>query len=415
MAMVNTFLFGGTWEATDIVRVTIGSKTVDFVAGSTVIATVIDAIVTAWTALSVTTYPEFSEITPTRSTSTLVLTAATAGVPFAVTITPLETDLSPADAQTIEGAGIATTGTVATASAGPLHWDSPANWSLLAIPVNSEDTYIERWSGDILYGLAQSGVTLTSLNVAATMTGKVGLPDVNALGYYEYRQKDLLIKATTANLFYGEGSASSRFNWDASSVQTLINLFNTGTALEQGVPPFQFKGTHASNVLNMQKGYMGVALRPGEVATIATIRIGSKENPASDVDLRLGSGVTLTTITQTGGLVDIHSNIVTLNVYGGKATINDAATLTTLNGEVGSLIDVSSGTFTTVNAGAGFVVDASRDTRAKTYTTTTMGVKSQLLNPNKRITFTNPIALGHGVGLEDITLALGKNINIQVS
>src|SRR5262245_165508 len=110
---VLTYLFGGTWEVDDIIRVTIGQKVYDFTAGSTVITTVLDSLVAAWNALSSDLYPEFAEVTASRSSNTFTLTGDTPGVPLAVTLTPLDVGGIPADTQTIEGVLVATTGTVA--------------------------------------------------------------------------------------------------------------------------------------------------------------------------------------------------------------------------------------------------------------------------------------------------------------
>ena len=157
--------------------------------GSTTITTAIDNIVTAWNALDSTVYPEFAEITASRSSSKLVLTADTAGMPFVATLTPLEVNLGAADSQTIEGGTTATTGTAATANSGPNDWSVALNWSGSAVPANSDTVYIENNANDISYGLSQSAVTLTALYISSTYTGKIGLPQVRAVttgvSYYE--------------------------------------------------------------------------------------------------------------------------------------------------------------------------------------------------------------------------------------
>ena len=76
------------------------------VAGSTTITTIIDTLVTAWNALSSTAYPEFAEITASRSSSSLVLTmdSTNAGRPFTCTVSTTETGGGAADSQTIDAA-----------------------------------------------------------------------------------------------------------------------------------------------------------------------------------------------------------------------------------------------------------------------------------------------------------------------
>src|SRR5262249_43097328 len=156
-----------TWEVDDVIRVTIGQKVYNFTAGSTVITTILDNLVAAWNGLDATSFPEFSEITASRSASTLVLTNDVPGRTMTVTLTPLEVNFAPADLQTIEGVGVATTGTVATAASGPNDWSVAKNWSLGTVPATGDDVIIDI-PIPIFYGLAQSAVTLASLTIAAT-------------------------------------------------------------------------------------------------------------------------------------------------------------------------------------------------------------------------------------------------------
>jgi hypothetical protein len=105
VAQVQTYAFGGTWEVGDIIRVKFGNKTWNYSVTSATITTFLPLFVTAFNALSSTDYPEFAEITASSNSTTLTLTADTAGKSFTCSLTPLESDGSPADAQTIEGAG----------------------------------------------------------------------------------------------------------------------------------------------------------------------------------------------------------------------------------------------------------------------------------------------------------------------
>ena len=58
ISQIQSWSFGGTWESSDLIRVTIGGKTKDFTAGSTTTATVVANFVSAWNALSAATWPE---------------------------------------------------------------------------------------------------------------------------------------------------------------------------------------------------------------------------------------------------------------------------------------------------------------------------------------------------------------------
>ena len=270
VAQVQTYAFAGTWEATDVVRCVIGNKTVSFVGGSTTITTAIDTIVTAWLALDASVYPEFAEITPSRSSTTLTLTAVTAGKPFTCTITPLETGGGAADAQTIEGAGTATTGTAATASSGPEDVSTAANWSAGAIPVNTDTVTVDLEGARLKYGLDQNGITLTALNITAKDV-EIGLPVTNAdaAEYPEYRATSWKISATTVYT----NTKSGRLKLNFGTAQTAYTQDASGTGRETNIPPVLLQGTHASNVWNFFGGQAGLAFFAGDTFTATTLRL----------------------------------------------------------------------------------------------------------------------------------------------
>lgn len=395
VAQVQDYVFAGTWEATDVITLTIGTVTVSTTAGSTTITTIIDSLVTTWNNLSSTVYPMFAEITASRSSTTFRLTGDTAGKPFACTIATTETGGGAADAQTIDGAA-SSTGTESTTCSGPNHWSATANWSTSAIPVDGDDVYIERSSVDIKYGLSQTSIDLTSLNIAASYTGKIGLPDYNSDGtsYYEYRTKYLMLgTATTANIGRGEGSGSGRLKIHLGSNAATVNVEGTGPGVETGVPALLLQGSHASNVLNATQGSIGLAFETGSTAQFPTVRIGSETNPASDVTLVCGAGCTLGgTISQAGGNVTAQTAVTTwTKTAGSTSTILGTATITTLQQDgSGTHYQQSSGTITTATfRGEGAKLDKSRDLRALTITNSTFTAGGHIIDPNKTVTFTN--------------------------
>lgn len=297
---VVTYAFAGTWEATDIVRVAFGSKRYDFVVGSTSIATILTSLVTAWKALDKTLYPEFFLVTPSEDSSSLTLTAVTAGEDFTCTITPLETGGTSADSQTIEGAGTATTGTIATANSGPYNWDIAQNWSGGSVPTSSDTVYVDKPGAWIKYGLSQSSVTLTKLVIGSNC--KIGLPEVNSKGYTEYMTKKLAISATTLLVT----SSADTIRIDVGSNQTATTMAGSGV--------LSFVGTHASNTVTVQAGQVEIAYLGGESATVATLKVGGG-------NVFCGTGATLTTVNADNGNLETNSNITTLNVNKGSVTV----------------------------------------------------------------------------------------------
>lgn len=373
VAQVQSWTFAGTWEADDVVRITIGSKSYDFTGGSTTINTAIDNIVTAYNALSSTYYPEFAEMTASRSGSAFVLTADTLGKPFTATLTPLESDLSGAGAQTIEGGTTATTGTASTANAGPNAWSSAGNWSGGAVPVNGDTVVIADGSEPILYGLDQSAVTLAELviNASYVKPGAIGLPKINednpAASYPEYRDDYLKIGATLLTIGLGEGTGSGRIKINLGSVQTTANIYSTGTGDENNLEALLLRGTHASNVLTVNgQSSVGVAVHGGETSVIATLKT------TGQAEVRCGAGVTLTTVTNYGGTLEINSAVGTSLVnelQAGQTTVNGTGAVAALKVRGGTVVYNTTGTLggAPVVSNDG-VLDFSQDGRVKTVT-----------------------------------------------
>lgn len=412
VAQVDTLTAGGTIEATDIFKMTINGKTLSVVAGSTVAATVATTIAAAWNALTAANgYPEFAEITAlATSGGALTLTADVKGKPFTCTVSSTETNGDAADAQTF--------GTASTvANSGPNDWSTATNWSGGAVPVDSDDVIIEDSAVDILYGLDQSSIQPTSLTIRRNYTGKIGLPNRNAGGYEEYREKYLKIGPTTLTVGVGDaGAGSSRIKIDAGTDQTAVTVHHTAAPVDSNSYAFTFKGTHASNTLTVKSGSVGVAPYASETATLTALNVGYLNNVAGDSNVFLGSGCTLTTITQTGGNLVVQNNATTITMQGGTLSMRGAATITTLHINEGTVFDESTGTYTTVNVGAGGVYDSSRLLSAKTITTANLRAGSGVRDPNAKVTFTNGLILTCSIGeLKGGTLDLGPNRTLTPS
>lgn len=374
---LETVTIGGTWSAAETLTLTINNKSIVLTIGATTTTTQIATeIESAWnndenTALG-TGYsasergpniPEFAEITADASGSTVLLTGDTKGKPFTVSVA--------------ENSASGTIGTATTTAAtGPNHWDNIRNWDTGAVPVSTDDVFFDNSNISVLYGLAQSAVTLTSLNIAASYTGEIGLPKVNSdsTEYVEYRADYLAISATTLNIGLGTGSGSSRIKINLGTAQAAINVFSTGSSAEANLPTVLLKGTHVSNVLNARgNSSIGIAVFGGEVATIATVDVSGTGK------ITFGAGVTLTTITVNGFTVSINSACTTLSMFGGNVTV-EAGAMTTANCHGGSLVYNSTGTLGTATVADQGFLDFSQDPRTKTVTNPV-----ELYGPNSRI------------------------------
>lgn len=161
--------------------------------------------------------------------------------------------------------------TAVVASSGPHHWDTAANWLPSGVPVDTDSVRFELGTSDCLYGLDQSGVTLTNLHVASTYTGAIGLPRINDLGYLEYRTRDLAIECPVILIGHGSGSGSGKIQLNTLSAACAMEIRGTGGSRESGVPAVTWYGDHADNTILLRDGDLGVAIWSDQAATIDRI------------------------------------------------------------------------------------------------------------------------------------------------
>lgn len=409
-ADVWTYTVGGTVEIGDIFILTIGGKSLSVSATTTSAATTATEIATAWNALDSGLYPEFSRITAAATSGGAgTLTADDEGVPFTVSASTTESNGGAADAQTF---GVSNS-TVAT---GPNYWSNANNWSGGALPANGDTAYLQGIDVPVKYGLDQSAVTLAALYIDADFTAAVGLPEENADGgatYYEYREQYLKVGATS--LVVGRGSSgqgSGLLRINTGTAQTDLLLYRTGSSEVSDVPAFWWKGTHAANTVSVLRGDLGIAVRGGEVATVVTLKVGYETGETTDSTVRVGLGVTLTTLEMQGGTVELQAAATTITKSGGSLEILGSAAYTTLNNWRGEVVYRSSGTITTLNTSGR--VDFSRDMRARTVTSTVAYAGAEILDPQSTVTWTNGVDL-QGCGMREVSLDLGRHITVTPS
>jgi hypothetical protein len=190
------------------------------------------------------------------------------------------------------------------------------------------------------------------------------------------------------------------------TVQTALSIFKTATTVERGIAAMCWKGTHASNVVNVYGGDLGVATFSGETAVIATLRqTGGKVLTAS--------GTTLTTIDKNGGTLTTYSAATTITQRGGDASLWSGAH-TTIHVLEGTVNYNSTGTITTLNVYDGGTINFDAVNQARTVTTTTCVSGATIIDHAKLVTWTNGIALTK-CGNEAVTLILGEDITLTRS
>lgn len=387
VAQVQTYAFGGTWEVGDLIRVKFGSKTWDYAVTSTTITTFLPLFVTAFNLLSSTDYPEFAEVTASSNSTTFTLTGDTAGKSFTCSLTPLESNGGAADAQTIEGGGTVTTGTTATACSSPNKWNIAANWLEGSVPTTGDDVVIDA-GPSITDGLDQNAVTLATLTITRNFPGEIGLPSntnpaAPAQGYPEYRDQRLKIGATVCTI----ETTSRRIRLDLTPAATTTTVRETGQPqTTERALDLKADDAGGSTALYFLKGSIGLNAVPGDSGTVADVNVGFVSQPASDVNLLGGTGLTLTRLDQGGGDVTLQNGATTILKSDGTLTLA-AGAVTTLTNRGGTVYHDGAGTITTLNNSGTFI---RRGFLAGTITNCTLYGGSQTSDPNGVLTWTNP-------------------------
>jgi hypothetical protein len=391
VAQVNTVT--PTAANTVTYTITINGKNVLYVSDAS--ATVAEITAGQTAAFNASTAAEFSAITAVDSTTHVTLTADVAGVPFVNT------------SSSTGGTNVTAT---TVASAGPNDWTTAGNWTGAAVPVSTDDVWFENSTVDCTYGLGQSAVLLTSLNVAQSYTGNIGLPERNVGGFAEYLYTDgyLAISATTTNIGRGDGAGSGRIKINFGSTATALNVFNTGSTAETGLESLLCKGSGA-NVITVYNGSVGfgvLAQLATETVSITTLRVFGGA-------VRTGHACTVTTLDQTGGVVNSWFTVTTCAQNGG-IHYHHFSTMTTVTIDGGVLYWNSISNPTTVNAGSGGAVDFSGNTTAITVTTCNLYAGGTIRDTHGRVTWTNGIDLER-CGIADVTIDVGAHKKLTIA
>lgn len=379
VAQVDTFT-PATVEIDDIFTLTItgwdGTSTViNFTATAATVANVTAGLTAAWNA---STNALCTPITAADATTHMTLTADTAGVAFSVASSTTQGGAN--NTQTLTRAAT-------TASAGPEHWDSAANWSGGAVPggAAAQEVTIEDWSGDIMYGLDQSDIanTLTRLTLGKSFSGRLGVA-----GAAGYAGTYLQIKATAVNVGphagTGSPSGSGRTMINTGSTASTVTISATSTtSADANKPACRLLADSAATVINVLGGAVGIAFDAGETATVGTINAAG-----STASVFVGSGVTLTTLTNAAAAVQLKCAATTVTSHAGSLTTTGSGAITTLTINGGTAYPNAVGIITTLNA-LGGITDFTQSPAARTVTTAKLGIGGRVKYDPSALTLTN--------------------------
>ena len=393
-------------------KLTINGKTVSVVGSGGTTTTVATALAAAWNA---STIPEFAEVTASSSTNTITLTADTAGVPFTAT-------------SSVSG-GTGTIGSVtgSVANSGPNCWDTAANWSTGAIPVDADTVIFRNNAVDCLYGIDQTGIYLDKMAIYASYTGTIGLPRLNANDYIEYRPTALILDyVTRLEIGEGDGSGSGRIKLRTLSGATYGYVYSTGSRIESDVPSFVYNPPGAGSGIHVYSGDVGLDCDTAVTNSIGEIRIyggtvqaGSLLNPLTvdGIDVFEGSCVHTSTT----------STISEYRVLGGGSLVsnfaNGGVTVTALTVQNGSY-RWESGRATisavTIRSEGSMEIAAPEFDPAslnvnldRKITALTMYQGASFSDPDKATNLASSDITLTDCRLTDVTLDLGKNLVIR--
>lgn len=343
---------------------------VEFTATAATVANVTAGLTAAWNA---STHPLITPITAVDGATLVTLTADSAGIPFALTSTAVNGGA--ADTQTL---AIATT----TANSGPYDAGLASNWSLNAVPVNTNDVTFPAGAPSCLYRLNLSAVTAAAIKVEEGYTGSIGRV-ANGWMY-------TLRLACTSISIRGSGSLVA-FDIGASAVPVYVD--HEGSAGTTGRNCVNVLGSAITNVY-VEQGDVGIATYPGQTATITgTFGINSGT-------LAIGTGVTVagTTLYCRGSTVHSWVSVPTIHVLQAAHFYQDAGNYTTATiygftpdypSTGGTLHPINSGTYATTTTYHGATIDNRDNLQTKTFTTTTHYGDCVVYDPASRITWTN--------------------------
>ncbi len=232
-----------------------------------------------------------------------------------------------------------------------------------SLKYNSLSTY------SVTSGLSATGVNALTLDITAGYTGKIG---VEATGTTAATYLTLGTSGTQVVYIGRDDGGSSGAGPQLvlvkpnSSGTVNVYVYKSGSAATS-YPAVRVLGQAVN--LYCYGGETGVALMPGETATLTALTLGTSPQAGASGNpiVRLGSGATLPATLNIGaGTCYSRSsdNITTANIDGGATYIVEAectATHGTINVYEGRVIYNGTGAVTTVNVYGGATFDMSQD------------------------------------------------------
>lgn len=358
------------------ISVACNGQTISYVCLVTDTTTTAAAALETLLASASTNAPVFGDATYATSTNTITATAATPGTPFTFTVS--------------SSGGATLTRTATQANVSPNDLTNTANWSGSTLPVNGDTIVFANTGASVLWNLTGlNGVTPAAIYTYMSYTGQIGLPEVNAAGYNEYRPQYLQIPTPILTTGIGAGSGSGFQRYDCQTAALTAQVQAAGGAADDGLYSVRILNVNAASTLVVNNVAAAVAMLPGETSTLST---ATCQGAAGRLDV--GGSVILTTATNVGAQLNLLPSISLVTANGGQTYLAGPVGYTSLQATNGAQISWGgAGPIGNVNLSGACVVDASVSSQAKSFGLWQMDTGSQLNDPNNTVTFGGFMAL----------------------
>lgn len=400
---ISTITVANTWATADTATVTINGKALVVTIGANVttaqVATAIKEAFMASKRLDGTAstdatsnaggaqFGEFMEMSATVSGSVVTLIGVTPGKPVTLAVS-----------ESTAGSGTLALATPQSAS-GPNHWDNAKNWDSGTVPASDDIVVFRDSAVSCLYGLPNATLEVT-FNVYQSYEGQIGLPVVNtdnrSAPYYEYRQRYVRLDdagggSDIAHRFGlgKDGKGSPLINVKHSTVKCSPIVYNTGKPpAGSASKALNLCCTANTSTLNIMDGSVDYGSQDSGTSAFQTVT-------QNGGDSRGIAGMVATgNINHNGGTSTVGGTTAIIVVArGGTIRIENQTgqvAITTFNAATIEYLSVATISSFTSNGGT---LDARGDAGDFTITSTTLTRPTKIIDPYRRITFTNAAAV----------------------
>ncbi len=351
------------------------------------------------------------------ASATVTATAKVAGTPFAnVTVNGVSGQGLVMSTGNGLANGITTVHT--TANKSPSDVFDTQNWlrvvganpAVRAIPANGDDVIVGNSGTPLLWNLDRlEAVEFNTYRRDQSQTGVVGLPEINPVGYIEWRATYFKFSGPTGSaptgglsmvlgFDTGSGGGPNRERYDLGSSRFTIQALAAGSPIDEyGI---RVLGQHTDNVIVASGGVsIAVAMLSGETSRLNSVTANSGATIAIGVGVTWSTNIfgTLNTCMMYGGFILLNSAPATLSLNNGAAATFATSDLTwpAITAQGGcSLTFLAGGTITALTLTVGCVFDKSQDARQLTVTNATIdGDSCVIIDTLNSMVFTNPVTV----------------------